>query len=34
MQVFEVAPSLYLVEVRKAAGDTLDYHKVYIHMRT
>lgn len=29
MEVFEVAPSLYLVEVRKAAGDTLDYHKFY-----
>eukprot|EP00897_Mesotaenium_endlicherianum_P000165 jgi/Mesen1/10149/ME000076S09663 len=27
VQVFEVAPGLYMVEVRKAAGDTLDYHK-------
>jgi hypothetical protein len=27
-QVFEVAPSLYMIEVRKAAGDTLEYHKV------
>lgn len=29
MEVFEVAPSLYLVEVRKAAGNTLEYHKFY-----
>lgn len=28
MQVFEVAPSLFMVDVRKAAGDTLEYHKV------
>jgi hypothetical protein len=28
-QVFEVAPSLYMIEVRKAAGDTLEYHKFY-----
>lgn len=28
LQVFEVAPSLYMVEVRKAVGDTLEYHKV------
>jgi hypothetical protein len=28
-QVFEVAPSLFMVEVRKAVGDTLEYHKVY-----
>ncbi|KAF7806391.1 CBL-interacting serine/threonine-protein kinase 24 isoform X1 [Senna tora] len=27
-KVFEVAPSLFMVDVRKAAGDTLDYHKV------
>ncbi|KAK7264919.1 hypothetical protein RJT34_32532 [Clitoria ternatea] len=29
MEVFEVAPSLFMVDVRKAAGDTLDYHKFY-----
>eukprot|EP00252_Welwitschia_mirabilis_P021845 TRINITY_DN571_c1_g2_i1.p1 TRINITY_DN571_c1_g2~~TRINITY_DN571_c1_g2_i1.p1 ORF type:complete len:451 (-),score=83.75 TRINITY_DN571_c1_g2_i1:231-1583(-) len=29
LEVFEVAPSLYMVEVRKAAGDTLEYHKFY-----
>lgn len=28
-EVFEVAPSLYMVEVRKAGGDTLEYHKFY-----
>jgi hypothetical protein len=28
-QVFEVAPSLFMVEVRKAVGDTLEYHKFY-----
>ncbi|KAH9761790.1 CBL-interacting serine/threonine-protein kinase 24 [Citrus sinensis] len=26
-KVFEVAPSLFMVDVRKAAGDTLEYHK-------
>ena len=26
-QIFEVAPSLYMVEVRKAGGDTLEFHK-------
>ncbi|XP_057416706.1 CBL-interacting serine/threonine-protein kinase 24 isoform X2 [Lotus japonicus] len=28
LEVYEVAPCLYMVDVRKAAGDTLDYHKV------
>ncbi|CAN6442376.1 unnamed protein product [Victoria cruziana] len=28
LEVFEVAPSLFMVDVRKAAGDTLEYHKV------
>ena len=27
-QVFEMAPSLYMIEVQKAMGDTLRYHKV------
>jgi len=27
-QVFEVAPSLFMVDVRKVAGDTLEYHMV------
>ncbi|KAJ0985729.1 hypothetical protein J5N97_004085 [Dioscorea zingiberensis] len=27
LEVFEVAPSLFMVDIRKAAGDTLDYHK-------
>ncbi|KAL3698455.1 hypothetical protein R1sor_012531 [Riccia sorocarpa] len=29
IEVFEVVPSLYMVEVRKAFGDTLEYHKFY-----
>jgi len=28
-EVFEVAPSLFMVEVRKAGGDTLEFHKFY-----
>ncbi|XP_068661486.1 CBL-interacting protein kinase 32-like [Aristolochia californica] len=28
-QVFQVAPSLHMVEVRKAKGDTLEFHKFY-----
>ncbi|XP_020591908.1 CBL-interacting protein kinase 23-like isoform X1 [Phalaenopsis equestris] len=28
-EVFEVAPSLNMVEVRKARGDTLEFHKFY-----
>ena len=27
-QVFQVAPSLFMVEVRKSGGDTLEFHKV------
>ncbi|KAG0609814.1 hypothetical protein M758_7G016100 [Ceratodon purpureus] len=29
IEVFEMAPSLYMIEVRKAMGDTLKYHKFY-----
>ncbi|GMH20548.1 hypothetical protein Nepgr_022389 [Nepenthes gracilis] len=29
LEVFEVAPSLFMVDVRKAAGDMLEYHKFY-----
>ncbi|CAI0544820.1 unnamed protein product [Linum tenue] len=29
-EIFEVAPSLYMVEVRKSGGDTLEFHKVWI----
>lgn len=29
LEVYEVAPSLYMVDVRKASGDTLEYHKFY-----
>jgi uncharacterized protein Veg len=28
-QVFEVAPSLFMVELHKANGDTLEYHSFY-----
>ncbi|GMG98843.1 hypothetical protein Nepgr_000683 [Nepenthes gracilis] len=28
-EVFQVAPSLHLVEVRKSKGDTLEFHKFY-----
>ncbi|KAH7428735.1 hypothetical protein KP509_09G015000 [Ceratopteris richardii] len=28
-EVFEVAPSLYMVEVKKAGGDSLEYHRFY-----
>lgn len=29
LEVFEVAPSLFMVDVRKVAGDTLEYHRFY-----
>ncbi|XP_072958858.1 CBL-interacting protein kinase 24-like [Typha angustifolia] len=29
LEVFEVAPSLFMTDVRKVAGDTLEYHKFY-----
>lgn len=29
LEVFLVAPSIYMVDVRKAAGETLEYHKFY-----
>ncbi|XP_019190643.1 PREDICTED: CBL-interacting serine/threonine-protein kinase 23-like [Ipomoea nil] len=28
-EIFEVAPSLYMVELRKAEGDTLEFHQFY-----
>ncbi|MQM20648.1 hypothetical protein Taro_053672 [Colocasia esculenta] len=28
-EIFEVAPSLYMVELRKSKGDTLEFHKFY-----
>ncbi|XP_012072155.1 CBL-interacting serine/threonine-protein kinase 23 isoform X1 [Jatropha curcas] len=28
-EIYEVAPSLYMVELRKSAGDTLEFHKFY-----
>lgn len=33
-EVFEVAPSLFVVEVRKAGGDTLEYVKFYQNFST
>jgi hypothetical protein len=27
-QILEVAPSIYMVEMRKSEGDTLEFHKV------
>uniref|UniRef100_A0A6N2KJ56 non-specific serine/threonine protein kinase n=1 Tax=Salix viminalis TaxID=40686 RepID=A0A6N2KJ56_SALVM len=33
-EVFEVAPSLYMVEVRKSGGDTLEFHKFYKNLST
>jgi hypothetical protein len=30
--VFEVAPSLYMVELQKSNGDTLEYHNVSVHV--
>ncbi|XP_028097654.1 CBL-interacting serine/threonine-protein kinase 23-like isoform X3 [Camellia sinensis] len=32
-EVLEVAPSLYMVELRKTAGDTLEFHKVLVLRR-
>lgn len=29
LEVFEVAPALFMVDVRRAAGDTLEYHRFY-----
>ncbi|KAF7815531.1 CBL-interacting serine/threonine-protein kinase 3 [Senna tora] len=33
-EVFQVAPSLHMVEVRKAKGDTLEFHKFYKTLST
>ncbi|KAG5517266.1 hypothetical protein RHGRI_037878 [Rhododendron griersonianum] len=33
-EVFQVAPSLHMVEVRKAKGDTLEFHKFYQNLST
>ncbi|ERM99197.1 hypothetical protein AMTRI_Chr02g212040 [Amborella trichopoda] len=33
-EVFEVAPSLFMVELRKAGGDTLEFHKFYKSLST
>ncbi|XP_051125801.1 CBL-interacting protein kinase 23-like [Andrographis paniculata] len=33
-EVFEVAPSLHMVELRKATGDTLEFHKFYKNLST
>ncbi|XP_020087873.1 CBL-interacting protein kinase 24 isoform X1 [Ananas comosus] len=34
LEVFEVAPSLFMVDVRKVAGDTLEYHRFYENLCT
>ncbi|OAY81412.1 CBL-interacting protein kinase 23 [Ananas comosus] len=33
-EVFEVAPSLFMVELRKSKGDTLEFHKFYNNIST
>jgi serine/threonine protein kinase len=33
-EIFEVAPSLFMVELRKAAGDTLEYNNFYKNLAT
>ncbi|OIS97959.1 PREDICTED: CBL-interacting serine/threonine-protein kinase 23 [Nicotiana attenuata] len=33
-EIYEVAPSLYMVELRKAGGDTLEFHKFYKNLAT
>lgn len=33
-EILEVAPSLYMVELRKAEGDTLEFHKFYKNLST
>lgn len=33
-EIFEVAPSLYMVELRKSGGDTLEFHNFYKSLST
>ncbi|KAK3204538.1 hypothetical protein Dsin_018584 [Dipteronia sinensis] len=33
-EIFQVAPSLYMVELRKSGGDTLEFHKFYNSLST
>ncbi|KAM7270547.1 hypothetical protein ACFE04_029761 [Oxalis oulophora] len=33
-EIFQVAPELYMVEVRKSEGDTLEFHKFYKDLST
>ncbi|XP_011085229.1 CBL-interacting serine/threonine-protein kinase 23 [Sesamum indicum] len=33
-EIFEVAPSLHMVELRKTGGDTLEFHKFYKNLST
>ncbi|CAL1366683.1 unnamed protein product [Linum trigynum] len=33
-EIFQVSPSLHMVEVRKAKGDTLEFHKFYKNLST
>ena len=30
-EIFQVAPSLHMVQVSKSKGDTLEFHKVKLH---
>ncbi|KAI4303699.1 hypothetical protein MLD38_039300 [Melastoma candidum] len=32
-EIYEVAPSLYMVEMRKSRGDTLEFHKFYKNLQ-
>ncbi|CDY49969.1 BnaC03g76090D [Brassica napus] len=34
VQVLQVAPSLYMFEMRKSGGDTLEFHKFYKNLTT
>ncbi|XP_047310069.1 CBL-interacting serine/threonine-protein kinase 23-like [Impatiens glandulifera] len=33
-EIFEVAPSFYMVDLRKSSGDTLEFHKFYKELST
>ncbi|MBA0694579.1 hypothetical protein Goari_004861 [Gossypium aridum] len=34
IEIFQVAPSLFMVELRKSEGDTLEFHKFYNNLST
>ncbi|CAN6850131.1 unnamed protein product [Brassica oleracea] len=33
-EVFQVTPSLYMVEMKKSRGDALEFHKFYKNLTT